>query len=98
VTAARVCRATVRLPGGTSCNPKLRIVNARNASVEMLAADDEETCETTATSISKMSTSQTMPHTWVEVALNPKKVQSPNWYTRAPTEYGVVGLYKSDPD
>ena len=30
-----------------------------------------------------------MPHTWIEVALNPKKVRSPNWYTRAPTEYGV---------
>ena len=30
-----------------------------------------------------------MPHTWVEVALNPKEVRSPNWYTRAPTTYGV---------
>ena len=30
-----------------------------------------------------------MPHTWIEVALNPERVRSPNWYTRAVTAYGV---------
>ena len=70
------------------------MINARDASVEMLAADEEEMNTkrssssssgrggeiAAATAAAATGGSQVMPHTWVEVALNPKKVQSPNWW------------------
>ena len=73
------------------------MINARDASVEMLAADEEkihvkrssggssssgrgEEIAAAAAAAAATGGSQVMPHTWVEVALNPKKVQSPNWW------------------
>lgn len=76
VTAARVCRATVKLPGGAACNPTLRV---GEMSVDMLAADEDERDDDT----------WTMPHTWIEVALDPGQVRSPNWFSRGVTEWGV---------
>ena len=74
------------------------MINARDASVEMLAADEEkintersscggsghgdENAAAVAAAGATTGGSQVMPHTWVEVALNPKKVQSPNWWER----------------